>query len=148
LRYRAPTVRRPLSAALVLAATGWLAGCGDTQERTNRDRPAVPVMMTAAVHDDVVQVSPTSVGAGPITLVVSNQSKRPQQVTFETDELGGRSAGRRASTGTIAPQSTGRLTIDARTGRYSVHAGDRAIRAAHVRIGPPRPSGQDRVLLP
>jgi hypothetical protein len=148
VRYGPPAVRSPLAAALVLAGAAWLAGCGDTQPRANDDRPAVPVMMTAAVHDDVVQVSPTSVGAGPITLVVSNQSTRPQRVTFETDELGARTAGRRASTATIAPQDTGRLTIDARTGRYSVHVADRTIRAASVRIGPPRASGQDRLLLP
>jgi hypothetical protein len=141
-------VRTPLSAALVLAGAAGLAGCGDTAQRTNDARPAVPVMMTAAVHDHAVQVSPTSVGAGPITLVVSNQSKRPQRVTFETDELGGSTAGRRASTATIAPQATGRLTIDARSGRYSVHASDRTIRAAIVRIGRPRASGQNRLLLP
>jgi hypothetical protein len=140
-------VRRPLAAALCLAGAAALAACGDTEPRTNDPRPPTPVMLTAAVHDDVVQVSPSRVGAGPIVLIVSNQSKRPQRVTFETDELGGRTAGRRASTGTIAPQGTGRLTIDARTGRYAVHAGD-GIRTAHVRVGAPRGSAQDQLLLP
>jgi hypothetical protein len=137
-------VRRPLIAALALG----LAGCGATAARTNDDRPPVPVMLTAAVHERFIQVSPTRVGAGPIVLVVSNQSSRPQRVTFETAELGGRTAGRRAETQTIAPQATGRLTLNARSGSYAVHAGDRTIRAAHVRVGAPRPSGQDRLLLP
>ena len=83
-----------------------------------------------------------------IVFVVSNQSAKPQKVTFETDELGGRTGGRRASSPTIAPSGTGRLTIDAREGAYSVHVGDRTIRRARVKVGPPRPSGQDRVLLP
>jgi hypothetical protein len=132
---------------LALAAAG-LAGCGGSEPRANHPRPPAPVIMTAAIHDDVVQVSPPRVGAGPITLVVSNQTARPQRVTFETDELGGRRAGRRASTPTIAPQGTGRLTIDARTGSYQVHVGERAIRAARVRIGAPRRSSQNDLLLP
>jgi len=44
-------------------------------------------------------------------LVVSNQSKAPQTVTFETDELGGKRAGNTASSPEIAPGATGRMTI-------------------------------------
>jgi hypothetical protein len=136
-------VRFVVAAAVVLAA-----GCGDTQQRANDLRPASPVMMTAAIHDDLVQVSPARIGAGQIVLIVSNQTTRPQRVTFETDELGGDLPGRTASTPVIAPQGTGRLTIDARTGRYAVHVADRTIRAAHVRIGAPRKSSQNDLLLP
>lgn len=143
-----PSVRRPLAATLALTATAGLAGCGGGGERKNLDRPAPPVTLTAAIHDNVVQVSPASIGAGTIVLVVSNQSKTRQTVTFETDELGGRTGGRTASSPAIEPSGTGRLTIDAREGRYSVHVADRTIRAARVNVGPPRPSGQNRVLLP
>jgi hypothetical protein len=136
-------VRRVLLIAVVA-----LAGCGGSEQRENELRPAVPVMMTAAIGDDGVRVSPARVGAGTVTLVVSNQSGAPQTVTFETDELGGPSGGNRASSRTIAPRGTGRLTIDAREGTYSVHTADDAIRAARVRIGPRRPSSQDQVLLP
>jgi hypothetical protein len=141
-------VRRPLAATLALAGTAGLAGCGGGEPRENRLRPAPPATMTAAVHDGVVQVSPASIGAGEIVLVVSNQSGRPQQVTFETDELGGSTGGSRASSPTIAPSGTGRLTIDAREGTYRVHVGDRAIRGTRVTVGPPRKSGQDQLLLP
>ena len=48
----------------------------------------------------------------------------------------------------IAPGATGRLTITTREGTYSVHTQDDAIRAVEVKIGPPRPSGQDKLLLP
>ena len=40
------------------------------------------------------------------------------------------------------------MTIITREGIYSVHTQDDAIRAARVKIGPPRPSGQDQLLLP
>jgi hypothetical protein len=135
--------------AVVLASAALLAtACGDTEPRQNRERPAAPVTLTAAVHDDGIQVSPGVTGAGPIVLVVSNQTAKPQKVTFETDELGGRTGGNTASTPLIEPQGTGRLSIDARTGRYAVHVRDRRVRAAHVKIGPPRKSSQDQLLLP
>jgi hypothetical protein len=138
-------VRRLVLFALPIAA---LAACGGSEQRENRLRPPVPVTLTAAIHENALQISPARVGAGTVVLVVSNQSKSPQTVTFETDELGGKRAGNRASSPQIAPGSTGRLTIITREGLYSVHTQDDAIRAARVRIGPPRPSAQDRLLLP
>lgn len=135
--------------AVVLASTALLAtACGDTEPRRNLERPAAPVTLTAAVHDDKIQVSPGVTGAGPIVLLVSNQTAKPQKVTFETDELGGRTGGNTASTPLIEPQGTGKLSIDARTGRYAVHVQDRTVRAAHVKVGPPRKSSQDDLLLP
>ena len=125
-----------------------IAGCGGSDDRENELRPPVPVVMTAAIQDDVVRVSPRSVGAGPITLVVANQTDEPQTVSFETDEVAGERGGNRASSPRIAPKGTGRLTIDTREGTYAVRASDDAIRAARIEIGPERESGQDRVLLP
>jgi hypothetical protein len=137
---------RRLPIALALAAAA--AGCGGGAPRANRDRPPTPAMLTAAIHDRFIQVSPARIGAGELVLVVSNQSTRPQRVTFESDELGSTSSGQRASTATIPPQGTGRLTIDAGRGGYAVHVDDRAVRAAHVRVGAPRPSAQNQLLLP
>jgi hypothetical protein len=136
---------RRLAPILLLAG---LAGCGGGEQRQNDLRPAAPVTMTAAIHKDGVQVSPASVGAGTIILVVSNQSGAPQKVTFETDELAGKSGGRKASSPEIAPSATGRLTIEARQGIYSVRVADDGIRSARVSVGPPRKSSQDDLLLP
>lgn len=141
-------VRNRMRRAVILATvTVAAAGCGG-EERANELRPAPPVTMTAAVQDDVIRVSPRTVGAGQIILIVSNQSDRPQRVTFATDELGGTRGGRTASTPVIPARATGRLTIDAREGQYAVSVRDDAIRAARVFVGPPRESGQDQVLLP
>ena len=135
-------------AVAAIAGSALAAGCGGGGPRANVPRPPAPVTLTAAIHDDVVQVSPARVGAGPIVLIVSNQTATPQRVTVETDELGGRTGGNTASTPVIPAQGTGRLTIDARSGRYAVHVGGRAIRAAHVRVGARRPSSQNDLLLP
>jgi len=129
--------------ALLLALPLAVAACGS--ERENRLRPAPPVTLTAAIHKDTVQLSPRAIGAGAIVVLVSNQSGTPQTVTVETDDL---EAGNRARSRQIAPRGTGRVTIDVRPGVYSVHVGDEGIRAARLRVGPPRPSGQDRLLLP
>ena len=135
-------------AAAAIAAALLASACGDTEPRQNSDRPPAPVTLTAAVHDDMIQVSPAVTGAGPIVLLVSNQTSKPQKVTFETDELGGRIGGNTVSTPIIAAGSTGRLSIDARSGRYAVHVQDRTIRAARVSVGPPRKSSQNQLLLP
>jgi hypothetical protein len=135
--------------AVAIAGAALLAtACGDTEPRSNLPRPPAPVTLTAAVHDGKIQVSPAVTGAGPIVLLVSNQTSKPQKVTFETDELGGRTGGNTVSTPVIAPQSTGRLSINARSGRYAVHVQDRTIRAARVSVGPPRKSSQNQLLLP
>jgi hypothetical protein len=135
---------------LTAAATAALlaTACGDTEPRNNVPRPPAPVTLTAAVHEDRIQVSPAITGAGPIVLLVSNQTAKPQRITFETDELGGRTGGNTVSTPVIAAGSTGRLSINARTGTYAVHVRDRTIRAARVKVGPPRKSSQNDLLLP
>jgi hypothetical protein len=137
-------VRRIALLALVFAA----AGCGSEPQRENLNRPPPLVVMTAAISEDVIRVSPRTVGAGPIELVVSNQSGSSQRVTFETDELGGRQGGNTASSSRIVSGGTGRLKIDVREGTYAIRVADDAIRPARVLIGPKRESGQDRLLLP
>jgi hypothetical protein len=144
---RRGTVRHVRRIAVIALVLG-VAGCGSQPQRENLDRPPPMVVMTAAIQDNVIRVSPRTVGAGPIELVVSNQSGAPQRVTFETDELGGRLGGNNARSSRIAAGGTGRLQIDTREGVYSISVRDDAIRAARVRIGPRRESGQDRLLLP
>jgi hypothetical protein len=142
-------VRRRALAALALAGTAGVAACGGGGPRTNIPRPPAPVTLTGAIHPRFVQVSPARVGAGQITLVVSNQTRRAQTVTMETDDAPGSGrVGRTASTPRIPPRATGRLTIKARRGDYMVHVGDRTVAVAHVTVGRRRPSAQNDLLLP
>jgi hypothetical protein len=134
-------------APLVLALAA-LAGCGGDDERVNANRPPSPINVTAAVDDDKVLVTPKRFGAGPIVIIVSNQSSEPQEVTFETNELAGESGGIQVKSRPIMPSSTGTVQVTPRPGTYRLRAGAGSIEPAEVRVGPARDSAQDDVLLP
>jgi hypothetical protein len=136
-----PRIVRLLLATACIAA---LAGCGGGAPRANEERPPAPVTLTAAIHDKQIEVSPARVGAGPIVLIVSNQSSTTRRVTFEGDKPGLTIA----HSDPIPPHGTGRLTLDTSRGIYRVKIDDRAVRAARVVIGPSRRSSQNDLLLP
>jgi hypothetical protein len=125
-----------------------LAGCGAEDERASALRPPAPINVTAAIDGERVRVSPQSFGAGPVVFVISNTSGLPQEVTFETDELGGGQGGLRRSAGPIAPRSTGTLKVDARQGTYMLSTSSSGVRAARVNVSERRPSSQNELLLP
>jgi hypothetical protein len=134
-----------LLAAAALAA----AGCGD-EESSGRTtpRPPVPIIITASISPQEVSVSPERFGAGPITLIVSNQTGASQQVTLESDDAPGEGPGIRQQTAPINPRDTASLRADVRPGRYRVAVAGDGIQAATVRVGRQRPSAQNEVLLP
>jgi hypothetical protein len=129
--------------ALVLAGALAAASCGEDEEHANRERPASTIDVTAAILDDGVHVSPRKVGAGPIRLLVSNQTGDAQELTFAT---GGGDAGVTRTTPPIAASGTATLQVDVTEGSYEVSAGD--LRAATVQVGAARPSAQNELLLP
>ena len=133
-------------AAAALAAG--LSACGSDDSYENALRPPAPINVTAAIDGERVRVSPQSFGAGPVVFVISNQSGLAQEVTFETDELGGSQGGIRRSAGPIAPRSTGTLKVDARQGTYRLSTSSQGVRAASVEVSEPRPSAQDELLQP
>src|SRR3954447_19348929 len=86
------------------------AGCGSENDYANKPRPPSPITITAAISSKKVEVSPKRFGAGPITLVVTNQSGKSADLVLETDTSGTPSqAGIRQQTGPINPQGTASL---------------------------------------
>lgn len=136
------------AAALAVGVGALLGGCGGGDEYANEPRPAAPINVSAAITDDRVDVSPRRFGAGPIVVIITNQSSKKQAVTIETDEVGGEDPGIRQKTSPINPLGTGELKVDVREGTYSVSVASEDIRPATVTVGEPRESAQNELLQP
>ena len=140
-------VRRIVTPLLALALGAAVAGCGeDGDEYDNTARAPAPVVVTAAITDRGVSVSPERLGAGPVELIATNLTGQAHELQFETDEIGGTGGGIQQSTGPINPGDTARLQADLATGAYEVSVDGE--RPASLRVGAPRPSAQDRLLQP
>jgi hypothetical protein len=145
-RRRAP--RWAVVAACVLATVGVLLGCGaDRRDYANLNRPPVPVVVSASIDDSTVTVSPRRLGAGPITLVITNQSKASQQVTLEQDARGA-PADATVQTGPINPRETAQIQASVEQGAYALHVGGTKVRAAHLVVGRERASAQHDLMTP
>jgi hypothetical protein len=125
-----------------------VAGCGGGGDYANKPRPPAPINVTAAITNSRVSVSPKRFGAGPIVLIISNQSSSAQKVTFETDELGGSKPGRKFNTTPINPRATATLKVDVRQGRWKLSTSQDAVRPAALRVGRERDSAQNDLLQP
>jgi hypothetical protein len=135
----------PLAVVAVLA----VSGCGSSSaDYKNDPRPPSPIVITGYISDQAVSVSPTTLGAGPISLIVTNQTATAQRVTLESASATGSGPGFRQVTAPISPRDTATLKVDVKPGRYSVHVGEDAIRAARLRVGPERASAQNDLLQP
>ncbi len=143
--------RQAAAAACALTAALVLASCGsDGHKYTNAERPPTPIVISASINDEAVSVSPKQFGAGPITLIISNQSTSSQQVTLESaDDPGGDSPGVKAiETGPISPRETASVKGDVKQGTYALKVGVDGVRAARIVVGKPRPSSQNQLLQP
>ena len=124
-----------------------VAGCGsDTTDYANDPRPATPIIVTAAINSDQVSLSPQVIGAGPISLIIANETSASQQVTLESEGLDKK--GLKQETGPISPAETATLKADIEKGTYSVHVDGDAIKAATLRVGKERESAQNELLQP
>ena len=133
-----------LAGTLVVAA-----GCGD-EDFKNEKRPPVPMELTGVIQEDKVTISPNGrdrkIGAGPFLIIISNQTEDAHTVTLEGDRV-------RERVGPINPLDTATIQKTLPRGFYEVRAGSdvavpREIRAAELRIGPPRDPSNNELLLP
>jgi hypothetical protein len=141
--------KRLLVAAVSLGAVALPAGCGgEEDDYRNENRPPAPILVAASISEDRVSVSPRRFGAGPITLIVTHQTQSAQEVTLETDEIGGSGPGIEQETGPISPGETASLKADLRQGTYRVGVNGRGIDEAALDVGEPRETAQDQLLQP
>ena len=137
-----------MAAPSAIAAAVVLAGCGASADSRTDPRPPAPIILTASISDQRVSVSPRRFGAGPISLIVTNQTKTAQRVTLESVDAAGHGPGLKQETAPISPRDTATLKATVAPGRYSVHVAGDAIDAAALRVGPQRPSAQNDLLQP
>ncbi len=135
-------------AAVVLGVATLAAACGEEDDYKNEARPPQPIVVSASITDDRVSVSPRTFGAGPITLIVTNQTQSAQELVLETEEIGGSAPGIEQETGPISPGDTASLKADLRQGTYRVAVNARGIAEAALDVGEPRESAQNQLLQP
>lgn len=133
-------------AALTTAAAALLAaGCGKQESYANDPRPPAPILLTASINRTQVSVSPRRIGAGPVSLVITNQTSAAQEITFAT---AGSGAGFRQQTGPINPGDTATLKADLARGNVTVRVQGDSIRPARLDVGQLRGSAQNELLQP
>lgn len=133
---------RTSTALVVVAASLSVAGCGRVSGKPNGSRPPETLQMSVAITDRGVSVSPGRVGAGPVRIVVTNQTSSSTPLAL-----------RRASGATVArtrvnvvPGTAATLQADLSPGRWTLSASRQ--RETVLRIGARRRSGDDALLLP
>jgi hypothetical protein len=138
-------MRARATTAAVLAAGVVVAGCGE-EDFANEPRPPVPVELTGVIQDDAVTVSPSRIGAGPILITISNQTRNEATITLEGGSV-------RERVGPVPPLDTATIQRTLDPGLYEVRAGSdvalpREIRPAELEIGRERESSSSDLLLP
>lgn len=149
---------RGITTGTVLLASAVLSGCGSGAAHfANRPRPPSPINLTVYINDQRVSISPSSVGAGPIVFIVTNQASRSESMMIVP--AGNPGAQPLADTGPISPQATAQVTIDVDPGAYTVATDSgasteaaatlpAAIRPALLHVGRQRPSASNQLLSP
>jgi hypothetical protein len=122
-----------------------LAGCGG-EDFKNEARAPIRLELSGVIQDDEVTVQPAKIGAGPVAITISNQTKVPHSVTIE----GSRTIDR---AGPVQPGDTATIQKTLEPGSYEVKAGStkavkREIRPAVLKIGKSRENSNNDVLLP
>jgi hypothetical protein len=123
-----------------------LGGCGGGGDFKNEPRPAVPIQLTGVITNKEVTVSPNKLGAGPIVLLISNETNQAHTVTLIGPKVN-------TKIESVNPQDVGKIQATLLPGQYTVSAGSshavkRPIKDARLSIGAPRPNSSSKVLLP
>lgn len=129
-----------------VAATG--VGCGSGSDFKDQPRPPTPLQLSGVIRPDKVTVSPNRLGAGPVVLIISNQTQQAHTIT-----VSGAGGSGETTVGPVNPLDTAKIQQDLRQGSYTVKAGSsqavaRAIKPATLSVGRERPDSSNQVLQP
>lgn len=123
--------------ALVLV----MAGCGGGSGRGKNNRPPIPIVVAVQIGENEVTASPQMFGAGPITLLVSNQTRVPQKLTVDGPRL--------KRTLPVDSSDTASLKIVPQPGDYTLSLDEtQQAKEFTLHVGAKRGSAQNRLLTP
>jgi hypothetical protein len=122
------------------------AGCGGGSKFQNKPRPPAPVQLTGVITEKGVTVSPNRVGAGPVILLISNQTQQAHTITLD----GGST---KDTVGPINPLDTAKVQQTLQQGAYQVKAGSskaltKELKPGTLTVGPERKSSSGQADLP
>ena len=134
--------RSGAAALLAVLAAMAVAGCGGDDEARSEQRPPVPLNVSIQIGTERLTASPDEIGAGPVSLIVANQSGAAQTVTADGPRV-------RRSVGPIPPDDTATLKLTMGTGEFTISAEESAgLDPVTIQVGPPRDTAQNELLLP
>jgi hypothetical protein len=130
----------------LLALAG--SGCGSNDGYDNTARPPAPVNVAVNVTNERVLISPARLGAGPVVLIVANESDRSRDLTVKAADDGASCVKEPASTGPINPAGTARVAFALVRGSCIVSVRDSDLTPARLTVGRQRTSAQAELLQP
>src|SRR3954465_1500401 len=127
---RGPFVGTALLAMAAITATG----CGGGSHFKNDPRPPAPIQLTGVITEKGVTLSPNRVGAGPVIVLISNQTQQAHTITLDGQNT-------TDTVGPINPLDTAKLQQTLQQGTYRVKAGSskavpKQLKAASLQVGP------------
>jgi len=137
---------RGVATFAAVAAAAIAAGCGE-DDFENKPRSPVRLELTGVIQEDRLTVSPSrNLGAGPFSILISNQTDATHTVTLEGGSI-------TKQVGPVAPDDTVQIKRTLAPGSYEVRAGTaravrRAIQPATLDIGKERENSNSDLLLP
>jgi hypothetical protein len=139
---------RSARSACVLLVAGVAAvavGCGG-QDFKNNPRPAAAIELTGVIQADKVTISPNKVGAGPVTITISNQTHDAHTITLTGESIN-------EQVGPVNPLDTATIQKTLQEGSYEVKAGSshavaHEIKPARLSIGKKRASSSNETGQP
>ena len=139
--------------AILAGAALAVSACGSTAAGVTTPRPPAPANLTVYIDNSRVSVSPSTVGAGPVAFVITNQASQAESISIL--RAGSPAGPPLAGTGPINPQGTSQVTVNfSKPGVYSLATGGAdpgssgSIRAAQIHIGAKRSSSDNQLLQP
>lgn len=149
--------RSTITMLVVAAVTASACGSGGGHF-ANNPRPPSPVNVTVYINDQRVSLSPSSIGAGPVVFIVTNQAS--QAVSMRILQAGAAAAPSVADTGPISPQATAQIKVNlnpqttykvatsARAANEAAAATANPIQPALLHIGKQRANASNQLMSP